>query len=213
MSIIYQLSSQQKERSERGNRRVCELILNNPILIHEIIDYLDCNDPALLGDCVEVCTMLAENDPELIVSYSEKIVPLIEHKSTRVRWEAMHAVALITPNIPGDVAKHWEHLADQFKHEKSIIVRDYIVVCAGNLASSGTSTATIVYPFLIDALNAYQTHHAKLALEGLSKGLQYLTTKWEEIAELADLFSQHPKPSIKKAAQQLKKQLSSNKTK
>lgn len=54
MSIIYQLSSQQKERSERGNGRVCKLVLNNPVLIHEIVDCLDCKDPALLGDCVEV---------------------------------------------------------------------------------------------------------------------------------------------------------------
>ncbi len=209
MSIINQLSSSQKQRSEQGNRNVAALILDNPQLIHEIIACLQSKNKALLGDCVEVCTMLAADEPELIAPYSDQFFPLLNHKNTRVRWEAMHAVALITPYIPDSVVNHWNQLAHQFEHEKSVIVRDYMVVCAGNLAASEASTASKVYPFLIDALNAYQTHHAKLALEGLAKGLANLKANWQEIAELADLYIQHPKPSIRKAARQLQQRFSS----
>ncbi len=207
MSIIYQLSSQQQERSEQGNRHVAAQILNNTELLHEIIAYLNSKDNALLGDCVEVCTMVAEIDPELIASFSDRIIELVNHKNTRVRWEAMHTTALITPYQPDVVMHHWDQLHHLFHHDKSVIVRDYIVLCAGNLAASKQSFAEKVYPLLIEALSAYQTHHAKLALEGLTKGLSNLNSRLDEIAEFAELLEQHPKPSIKKAAQKLKKRL------
>ncbi len=69
MSIIYQLSSQQKDRSEKGNRIVAAKVMDSPDLIHEIIACFNSNDNALLGDCVEVCTMVAENDSELIAHH------------------------------------------------------------------------------------------------------------------------------------------------
>jgi len=209
MSILTQLSSQQKERSEQGNRRVAAKILENPDLIIEITNSLTSKDNFLLGDCVEVCTMIAESEPALIAPYSNRILPLLENKNTRVRWEAMHAIALITPDVPEKIIGHWKLLEDLFTNDKSIIVRDYVVVCAGNLAACGKAYAEEVYPLLVDALSAHQTHHAKLALEGLTLGLSHLQTKKDEITDLADLFIQHPKPSIKKAALQLKKRLSS----
>jgi hypothetical protein len=208
MTIIYQLSSQQKERSEKGNRIVAAQILDNPDLIHEIIACFNSKDNAFLGDCVEVCTMIAEKDPELIAPYSDKIIQLLGHKNTRVRWEAMHATALITRFVPDIVAKQWDQIAILFSKDKSVIVRDYIVVCAGNLATCDQKYAEKAYPLLLDALSAHQTHHAKLALEGLAKGFPYLLSRKDEITEHADLFLQHPKPTIRKAAQQLKKRLS-----
>jgi hypothetical protein len=208
MSIIYQLSSQQKDRSEKGNRIVAAKVMDSPELIHAIFACFDDKDNALLGDCVEVCTMIAENDPALIAPFADKVIQLLDHKNTRVRWEAMHATALITCYVPEIVGKHWKQLAIMFSKDKSVIVRDYIVVCAGNLATCDQKYAEKVYPFLLNALSTYQTHHAKLALEGLAKGFPHLITKKEEITEVADLFLQHPKPTIRKAAQQLKKRLS-----
>lgn len=207
MSIINQLSSKLKQKSEQGNRRVAAMVMNNPDLILEIVAGLQSNDGPLKGDCAEVCTMIAENNPELVAPYSYYLFPLLNHNNTRVRWEAMHAIALITPLIPDVIRKEWDQLADLFGQEKSVIVRDNIVICAGNLASSDSSNAQKVFPFLLDALLSYQTHHAKLALEGLMKGLVNLKSCWPEITEVADTFINHPKPSIKKAAKQLKKRL------
>ncbi len=208
MSLLYQLSSMKNERSEQGNRTVASLIYENPEFIREIIQALQSKNIALLGDCLEVCTMVAENDPQLIAPYMDQIIQFNNHKNKRVRWEAIHAIALISPYNPDEIIKHWENLTAKFLHEKSVIVRDYIVVCAGNLAGTKLSNALLVYPFLIDALNAHNTHHAKLALEGLVNGLDYYTAQREEIEEVADLLSLHPKPSIKKAAKQLLKRLS-----
>ena len=62
MSLLQQLSSQSGDRSEHNNRRATELILENPDLIKDIAAGLDTKDYALLGDCVEVFTMVAESD-------------------------------------------------------------------------------------------------------------------------------------------------------
>lgn len=209
MSIIFQLSSQLKERGEQGNRRVVELILQNPSLYIEIINNLNTKNPALLGDCVEVCAMLAENDPDLVAPFAQIIIPLIYHKNSKVRWEAMHTIALITPKTPDLIFQIWDYLAQLFLEDKSVIVRDYIVVCAGNLAACGGPYIKVIYPFLVDALNAHNTHHAKLALEGIIKALPYLIDHLEGLEGVVEVFIQHPKPSIKKSAQKLKNKISS----
>lgn len=207
MSIIFQLSSQRKEKSEQGNRFVSALIQQNPEFLSEIINCLNSENYALLGDCVEVCTMLSEGDPALIAPYSDKIIALVQHKNTRVRWEAMHTIALLAPLIPDLVFSVWEEMEKQFFSEKSVIVRDYIVVCAGNLAKSGMQYAEKIYPFLITALSAYQTHHAKLVLEGLKKSISNLSGYLDEMSEIVEIYLQHPKPSIRKAALQLQKSI------
>jgi hypothetical protein len=211
MSIIFQLSSQINERGEQGNRKVAELILQTPNLFEEIIKNLNTNNPALLGDCVEVCTMLAEKDPDFVTPYAENFIPLIYHKKSRVRWEAVHALALLSPKVPEVIFQSWDYLAQLFLEDKSVIVRDYIVVCAGNLASCGEPYTARIYPFLIEALSAYKTHLAKLALEGFIKAMLYLTDHLDELDEIADLYIQHPKPTIKKAARNLKKTLTAYK--
>jgi hypothetical protein len=209
MSIIFQLSSQLNERGEQGNRKVVELILQNPNLFEEIIKNLNTKNPALLGDCVEVCTMLSEKDPDYVAPYLENFSPLIYHKNSRVRWEAIHALALLSPKVPEVIFQAWDYFAQLFLEDKSVIVRDYIVVCAGNLAACGEPYTARIYPFLIEALSAHKTHHAKLALEGFIKAMPYLTDQKDELEAIADLYTQHPKPTIKKAARNLKKTLSS----
>lgn len=209
MSIIFQLSSQLKECGEQSNRRVTGLILQNPDLLEEIIDHLNSGNAALLGDCVEVCTMIAEKFPELINPYIEKIIPLTNHKNNRVRWEAMHTIALMSVEVPEAIFIKWDYFSTLFLNDKSVIVRDYIVTCAGNLASCGESYAKTIYPFLLSALDAHNTHHAKLALEGIIKAIPYLSNHFDELDSVAELFIQHPKPSISKTARTLKKKLSS----
>lgn len=205
MSIFQQLSSQIGQRSEQGNRRVAALILNNPGLITEIGDGLRSNNAALLADCAEVCTMLAESDPVLVAPYAEQLLPLLQHKSTRVRWEAMHALALITPLVLALISEKFTEIETLFKNDKSVIVRDYAVVCAGNLAAGGQVYAQKVYPFLKESLSAYQTKHARLAIIALVKAAPFLDVHKDELQDLADLYLLHAKPSIKQAARKLMK--------
>ncbi len=203
MSLLQQLSSQSGDRSEHNNRRATELILENPDLIKDIAAGLDTKDSALLGDCVEVFTMVAESDAEIIVPYAENLLSFVQHKKTRVRWEAMHALALVTPQVREFIRQHFKTVEGLFRTDKSIIVRDYALVCAGNLAAGGRDYALVAYPILKESLTAYETRHAKLGLLGLAQAAPFLTEQSDELDDLANLYLQHVKPSIQKAARQL----------
>jgi hypothetical protein len=205
MTLLQQLSSQIGQRSEQGNRRVAAIILNDPGLITEIDDGLRSNNAALLADCAEVCTMLAESNPVLVAPYADQLTPLLQHRNTRVRWEAMHALALVTPLVLPLVSEKFPEIASLFRNDASVIVRDYAVICAGNLAAGGPEYARLAYPFLKESLSAYQTKHAKLGLLALAQAAPFLKENKAELEDLADLYLGHAKPSIKQVARKLLK--------
>ena len=207
MALFTQLSSQIGDRSEQGNRRVAAIILNDPVLIEDISTGLRSKNAKLLADCAEVCTMMAESRPELVAPLADQLIPLLQHKNTRVRWEAMHAMALVTPLALPLVSQHFPEIAHLFRNDTSVIVRDYAVVCAGNLAAGGPDYARMVYPFLKESLSAYQTKHARLALIALAKAAPFLEAHKDELRDLANLYLGHVKPSIKQAARKLIKVL------
>jgi hypothetical protein len=207
MTILNQLASQIGQRSEQANHRVAAMILNEPQLMDEIVVGLHSKDAGLLADCAEICTMLAESEPGLVAPYAEQLIPLLQHKKTRVRWEAMHALALITPLVVALINEHFSTIKRLFIEDKSVIVRDYAVVCAGNLAAGGREYAQRVFPFLKESLTAYHTKHAKLGLIGLGQAAPFLKGHTGELIDLANLYLQHVKPSVKQAARQLKKVL------
>jgi len=99
MGIIDQLSSRTGDRTSQSNREAATRCLAEPALFADIVGALSCEnvlsvDYRLLGDCAEVCTMVAEVRPELVAPHAALLPPLLDHKKARVRWEAMHALAL-----------------------------------------------------------------------------------------------------------------------
>ncbi|PKO13758.1 MAG: hypothetical protein CVU39_17175 [Chloroflexi bacterium HGW-Chloroflexi-10] len=208
MSILQFLSLQVGQRREQGNHYAAGLILEKPELMEQLLPGLIGKEAKLLADCAEVCTMVAEVQPALVAPHTAMLIPLAAHKNTRVRWEAMHALALVSALVPELLLPRWNQFSAIFREDQSVIVRDCIVLMAGNLAAIGADSAAIVLPLLTEALSAHQTHHAKLALEGLVKALPYLLPEvCMELSAQAELYTQHPKPSIKKAAQKLEKEI------
>ena len=205
--VLGNLSSQMGQRSEQGNRKVAALILENPEFLLEIKDGLFQQNASLLGDCAEVCTLVAEQNPQLVALLAENLLPLLRHKNTRVRWESMHALAFVTPFVPELIQESIPLLETLFRNDKSTIVRDYAILAAGNLAAVGTTQAKAAYPLLNLALTIHETKFAKLGLDGLSKSVKHLPHKHNELMEIAELFLQHGRPSIQQAAKNLKKAL------
>jgi len=205
--ILQYLSSQIGQRSEQGNRKVALLILDDPTLLDDIKIGLLQKDTALIGDCAEVCTMVAEREPELIVPLGEILFSLLEHKNTRIRWEAMHALALITPFVPQLTSAALIKLEFLFRNDTSTIVRDYVIIAAGNLAQIGFEQAQLAYPLLTLSLTLHGTKHAKHGLDGFRKSIIYLPDKKTELEDIAQIFSQSPRPSIQAAAKSLLKSI------
>ncbi len=169
MNPLSQLSSQTGDRTEAANRAVAAQCLKHPELLQDIATGLAETNPALVGDCAEVFTKVAEQDPGLVVAYAEKLAPLLDHKTTRVRWEAMHALALVAALTPKLITRLLPQFQEKLRKEASTIVRDYVVEALGGFAGSGPAAADKAVPLLAEALTLWEGKHAARALSGLAR--------------------------------------------
>jgi hypothetical protein len=200
MSILSQLSSQRHDRTEASNRKVVLRCLDDPDLLAEIGAGLEGADAALLGDCAEVCTEVAEVEPELVVPYAPALIGLLGHRNTRVRWEAVHALACLTPLIPEQIEPVVPQVAEMAAGDPSVIARDHAVDLLSQYAGTGAQAARQAYPYLTAALTQWEGKHAAHALPGLV----HTAREWPDLKEAIHASIQpllaHPKAVIRNAA-------------
>jgi hypothetical protein len=205
------LSSQIGEKTEEGNRNVAKECLENPGLLKEIGDGLTGENAALLGDCAEVFTKVAEENPTLVVPYAEPLIRLLEHKTTRVRWEAMHAIALTATLIPNHFSNLFPQLKKIIHSDKSTIVRDYAIDTVCNYANVGNSEADIAFPILKEALYLWEGKHRARVLNGLLNVSNQSPEHILEIRGIAEEYLEDHKGVVKKAAKALIKAIDKGK--
>jgi hypothetical protein len=203
MNILTKLSSQIGEKTEEGNRNVSKECLKNPTLLKEIGEGLTGENSALQGDCAEVFTKVAEEDPALVVPYAEPLQGLLRHKTTRVRWEAMHAIALTATLIPNQISTLLPQIKEIIHFDKSTIVRDYAIDTICNYASVGKSEADIVFPLLKEALHLWEGKHRARVLNGLLNVTNQSPEHTLEIRGIAEEYLEDNKGVVKKAAKAL----------
>ncbi len=206
MSILNKLSSQSGDRTESANRAVVAECIANPALLQEIAGGLEYKDAKLVADCAEVLAHVASIYPDRVSPYAGLLAPLISHKNTRVRWEAMHALSLVAILVPHVIAELLPKLGDILAHEKSTIVRDYAVDTLGNYASTGKQAAQQAYPLLIEALTSKQTARV---LNGLAQVAPLVPSRTGDLLKIAQDYLDHDRPVIRKAAKQLQKAVES----
>jgi len=205
MSILDSLSSSVGDRTEESNKAVAVECIKSPGLLVDIeIGLLDKNDK-LAGDCAEVATCVATENPFLIVPLSQSLFKIIEHKNTRARWEAVHAISLISEYVSEDVANHLSILKKLITIDKSIIVRDYSTDIIANFAKAGKSESEKAYPLLRESLYIYEGRHAGHALVGLKHVASNIPEYKDEITSIAEEFILHKRVVISKAAKSLLK--------
>jgi hypothetical protein len=205
MSILKQLSSQLGDRTESSNRQVIEKCLSTPILLEEIAGGLEEQDAALLGDCLEVFTEVATQQPTWIVPFANKVVPFIQHKNTRVRWEAMHTLATISALVPELIQPMLPALTEIIHADKSIIVRDYAVDAIANYASVDEAAAENAYPILKQTLALWEGKQAGHVLKGLTNVAERIPALRPELHRIAEEFMNHQRKVVVKEAKALLK--------
>lgn len=203
MSILNQLSSQMRDRTEYSNRKVVAHCLDNPRLLAEIAQGLKSNDAAIIGDCAEVMTQVAETHPELVVPHAKILAPLLTHKTTRVRWEAMHALSLVASLKPRLIASLLPLLSEMIQHDTSVIVRDYAVDAIANYATTGKQAAQNAYPYLKQALTAFDGKQAGHALNGLANVASALPQLAPELHKIGEYYLNDRRGVVRKAAKKL----------
>ncbi len=200
MSLINELSSQVGDRGQESNLKVAVKCLVKPELLAEVAAGLGSKDAALAGDCAEVFTKVTEQNPRLIVPYATELLKLIAHKTTRVRWEAVHALALCAQFIPQILQPRLCEIDGIIRSDKSIIVRDYSIDVVANYALAGAKQAQEAFPLLKDYLTVWEGRHAGHALVGLDNAGKMVPQLAPELRKLAEPFLENKSGVIRKAA-------------
>jgi len=203
MSILERLSSACGDPSEASNQAVAAEALAQPEILDEVAAGLERNDRKLLGDCAEVFTEVAKVSPALVAPYAERLVPLLGHKDTRVRWEATHAVALVAALVPDQIVPLLPDLAAKIERDRSVIVRDCAVIALGEYGRSGPETARQAFPLLREALEVWDGKHAKLVLEGMAKLLSVEPDLGPDVQVSAQTCLDHKRANVRRLAQRM----------
>ena len=207
MSLLAHLSSRATGHITGATRQVVPLCLADPALLHEIAAGLAAHDVMRQADCAEVMTMTAEQQPDLVAPFASELLPLLDVRATRARWEAMHALALVADRIPDVLMPALPQIRGIIQRDGSIIVRDYAVDALARIAAVDDATAARVYPLLLEALDAWDGRHAARALPGLMQVGLRLPAERGRISAVAAPFLDHPKAVVRKAARALQKAL------
>jgi type IV secretory pathway VirJ component len=200
MPITDQLASARGERGQEANCAVAEQCLERPELLSEIVEGLSSRDARLAGDCAEVMTKVAEGAPDLAAPYASQLAALLAHKNGRVRWEVMHAFALVAGLVPDLTAERLEWLRGLIRDDKSVIVRDYAVDAVAAYAATGATAAKASLPVLQAALEAWDGKYAARALAGLARAAQADPSLAAAVRASAEPFTDHARPGVRKAA-------------
>lgn len=205
MSVLERLSSAMGDPSEASNKAVAREALERPEILDEVAVGLEWDDRKLVGDCAEVFTEVAKENPALVAPYVNRIAPLINHKDTRVRWESTHALALVASLVPEQTAPLVPDLVAKIERDRSVIVRDCAVLALGEYGHSGPEAAREVFPHLLGALEVWGGKHAKLALEATSKLIEAEPGLEAEVRAAAQRCLDHRRANVRRLAQKLAK--------
>jgi hypothetical protein len=208
--ILEQLSSRVHDRTAKSNLKAAARCLKEPALLDEIARGLKEQDAALVGDCAEVLTEVAREKPDLVARYATYLAPLVNHATTRVRWEAMHALALVATRDPRVIASLLPRLDEIIRLDGSVIARDYAVDAVGNYAGTNIQAARAAYPLLMDALTVYNGRQAGHALAGLAKAVAADPGLRDELGPIWERFWDSSSGVVRKAARALMKAIKAN---
>lgn len=206
-NILSQLSTQKGERSGESNKSVSEQCILQPELLNKINNGLKEKDRKLVADCAEVMTMVAEKNPKLVVPYVDNLIELITHKDNRVRWEATHAIALITEFAPEKIQYIIPEIEKIIENDRSVIVRDYCSQIFEAYAGINKDRALEVFPKLKSILDMWGERHAKQALKGLTNVFYYVPKLGNEIKNIAENYLNAKKKTVQGAAKKLLKKI------
>lgn len=205
MSILLKLSSEVGDKTEEANRQAAAECILHPEFIAEIAEGLRAKKTALASDSAEVMTKVAEVQPQLIVPFAEQLISVLQHKTTKVRWEAMHALSLIAYDIPHLISPILPELRQILHVDSSTIVRDYTVDTLGQYARAGEKEAQEVFPLLREALTCWEGKHRGRVLQGLVFVLNSHPGLAVDIRMIAQDYMEDSRGVVNKAAKALVK--------
>ncbi|MBI2411242.1 MAG: hypothetical protein HYV32_05115 [Candidatus Kerfeldbacteria bacterium] len=207
MSIITELSSQRGERTEDANRAVASKCLQKPILLKDIIQGLKEDNDNLIADCAEVLTFVAEQNPKLVKPYIKQLLPLLDHKKTKVRWEIIHTLSFIVEEVPTIIRGIFPKLKGIAILDDSTIVRDYATWTIANYANTGKKAAREAVDALQVILDEWKEKQAAKVIQGFIYAIRQDQSLTERLQKLVQKYERSTKGVVKRAVREFYKSI------
>lgn len=208
MSILDELSSSVGDRTENSNRAVAQKVEADPILLSEIAAGLASPNLKMVGDCAEVLTMVSEKRPEVVAPFIDRVIPLLQSKNKRVRWESMHTLVFLARRAAATIAPLLPQLAAAIAQDDSVIVREYAIQVLGEYSITSAAAAQGAFPILLKSLEVWSGDHVATALEGLAKAAEADPALMSEVIETAQKYRDAKKSKVQKVARSILRRLS-----
>ncbi len=203
MTILDKLSSRVGDRTEAANKRVAARALAEPALLDEIARGLGSADAKLAGDCAEVLTLVAAQQPPLVAPYADALIARLDHRNTRVRWEAMHALAEIAARVPDKIARLVPKLVEKIALDRSVIVRDHAIRALGAYGGTSAAAAHKAFPHLREATVLWEGKHVGKALAAMRQLVAADASLAAEVRAVAQRFVEDRRVTVRKLAQRI----------
>lgn len=203
MDPLRELSSQSGDKTQGANHRVAERVVAEPELIERLVQGLASPDNALVGDAAEVLSFVAEQRPELVAPHAERLLPLLDRRHTRSRWEGMKALSLVADRVPELLDPLLPRLATLLEEDASVIVRDHAVDTLAAYGTTGPERLQRALPLLQMALMVSEGRFAARALRGFARLAPLDPSLHPRLTVLAEAYRDHGRASVRTAARQL----------
>ena len=200
---LERLSSGLGGHDQSAARAVAARCSSEPALFSEILAGLTSSSPATAAACAGILATVAETEPALLAPYGEQFMPLLSHRTSNVRWQAMQVVAAIARYRPGLIEPILPRLMATIETDTSIITRDKATEAIAGYAGSSAGAARQAGPFLEQALTIANGRFASRALDGLRLALNADPSLAERLLPIAEHQLDHHRGVARTAAKRL----------
>lgn len=200
---LAELSTATGERSYNSNKKVAIRALHDSKVLARIALGLEGQPKEIAADCAEVFAMVTDEDPAKGIAYFAALLPHLDNKYTRARWEAMHALANIAATAPKAAEKQIPRVFGLLMEDESVIVRDHAGRFIGNYGTTSPAAAKKAWPLLERALKQGSVKQASKILTSLAEIVEAHPSYKPKAATIASNFVNHEKPSVRTAARAL----------
>jgi HEAT repeat protein len=158
MSIIDKLATSLSRRDEVPNQELAKELIEteNNEAVAELVQNLSNRNKDIQSDCIKVLYEIGEAKPQLIATYANNFVELLDSKNNRLQWGAMTALNTIASASPDIVFGALAKLA-AVADKGSVITRDNYVSILTKLCTvdtySNDAFALLHEQFLISPTN------------------------------------------------------------
>ena len=200
---LEELSTAVGERSYNSNKKVAIRALHDAKVLAQIAVGLEGQTKEIAADCAEILAMVTDEDPAKGNAYFAALLPHLDNKYTRARWEAMHALANIAATAPKVAEKQIARVFGLLMGDESVIVRDHAGRFIGNYGTTSPAAAKKAWPLLEEALKQGSVKQASKILTSMTDIIEAQPAFKAKAGAVATNFVDHEKPSVRTAARVL----------